>query len=67
LEIIKLEVTNVAMQFLSNGWLLPNFNPNTIVSTPKVPKNDNVNQFRSRALANFKFKIITKINANRFA
>ena len=67
MEIIKLEVINVVLQFLSNGWLPPNFNPKTIVLTPKVPNADNVNQFGSRALANFKFKFITKINASRLA
>jgi len=44
-----------------------NFNSNSIVLIPKNSNVDSVSQFRPIALANFKFKIISKILADRFA
>jgi hypothetical protein len=43
----------------SSGWILPNFNSNTLVLIPKNENADSVDQFRPIALANFKFKIIS--------
>jgi len=64
---LKADVINVVMKFISKGWLLPNYNSNTIVLIPKSPTDDFVNQFKPIALANFKFKIITRIIADRLA
>lgn len=47
--------------------LLPRLNSNLVVLIPKVPNADKIEQFRPIALANFKFKIITKILAYRLA
>ncbi|KAM1944720.1 hypothetical protein ACFX15_012919 [Malus domestica] len=48
-----------------HGLVLPHFNSNMIVLIPKVPNADSVSQMRPIALANFSFKIITKIIADR--
>lgn len=53
--------------FFSNGWLLPNLNANLVVLIPIVPEADRIEQYRPIALANFKFKIITKVLADRLA
>jgi len=66
-HIVKNDVINAVLEFFSKDWLLPNFNSNTIVLIPKVPDAMSVNQYRPIALANFKFKIISKILADRLA
>lgn len=53
--------------FFTKDWILPNFNANTIILIPKVPDASSVGQYRPIALANFKFKIISKILADRLA
>jgi len=59
------EVTNAVLEFFIKDWILPNYNANTIMK--KVPEASNVGQYRPIALANFKFKIISKILADRLA
>lgn len=49
------------------GWLLPNLNSNLVVLIPNVPHPDKIEQFRPIALANFQFKVITKVMADRLA
>lgn len=66
-EIVGPDVCNAIIQFFSQGWLLPNFNSNLVVLVPKTPEADSIAQFRPIALANYKFKIITKILADRLA
>jgi len=66
-SIVKEDVIKVVLEFFVKGWLLPKYNSNTIVLIPKIPNVDSVNQYRPIALANFKFKIITKIIADRLA
>lgn len=44
-----------------------NFNSNLVVLVPKTPEADSIAQFRPIALANYKFKIITKVLADRLA
>jgi hypothetical protein len=46
---------------------MPNYNSNTVVLIPKVQDADTISQFRPITLANFKFKIISKILADRLA
>jgi hypothetical protein len=55
------------MQFFTSGWILPNFNSNTLVLIPKKENDDSVNDYRPIAIANFKFKLISKIIADRLA
>jgi len=66
-EIIKHDVIKAVLQFFNSGWLLPNFNSNTLVLIPKTNNADSVDQYRPIAVANFKFKIISKILADRLA
>lgn len=64
-DLIAKDVYNAVMQFFNSGWLLPNFNSNVVVLIPKEQGVDRVEQFRPIALANFKFKIISKVIADR--
>jgi hypothetical protein len=66
-DIIHSDVIKAVIQFFQSGWMLPNFNANTMILIPKISNADVVNQFRPIAMANFKFKIISKILADRLA
>ncbi|MCI16088.1 RNA-directed DNA polymerase (Reverse transcriptase), partial [Trifolium medium] len=66
-DIIANDVYKAVLQFFSTGWILPNYNSNNVVLIPKSPDADAINHFRPIALANFKFKIISKILASRLA
>jgi len=66
-EIIKKDVIVVVLEFFHTGWLLPNYNANSLILIPKNPNGDTVDQYKSIALANFKFKIISKVIADRLA
>lgn len=66
-NIIAKDVIKVVVQFFRSGWLLPNWNANIVVLIPKIPEAERIDQYRPIALANFKFKIITKVLANRLA
>ncbi|XP_019433032.1 PREDICTED: uncharacterized protein LOC109339940, partial [Lupinus angustifolius] len=66
-DIIQVEVCNSVRQFFAHPWLLPNLNSNNIILIPKVIGADRVEDFRPIALANFQFKIISKVLADRLA
>lgn len=66
-EVINSDVIAATTQFFTTGWLLPGFNSNTIVLIPKNSNADTIDQYRPIALANFKFKIISKVLADRLA
>lgn len=66
-DIIGGDVFLSVEQFFKQGWLPPNLNSNTVVLIPKSPNADSVSQYRPIALANYQFKIITKILAERLA
>lgn len=66
-NIVSQDVVDVVWQFFTHGWILQNFNSNLVVLIPKVPAADKIELFRPIALANFKFKIITKVLADRLA
>ncbi|MCI69696.1 RNA-directed DNA polymerase (Reverse transcriptase), partial [Trifolium medium] len=34
-DIIKVDVVNAVIQFFTSGWILPNFNSNTLILIPK--------------------------------
>jgi hypothetical protein len=46
---------------------MPGFNSNIIALLPKSPESSSIDQYRPIAMANFKFKIISKIIADRLA
>ncbi|PNY16800.1 ribonuclease H, partial [Trifolium pratense] len=66
-DIIHKDVVNAVLQFFSSGWILPNFNSNTLILIPKTSNADSIDQYRPIALANFNFKIISKVLADRLA
>jgi hypothetical protein len=52
------------MRCFGKNWIMPNYNANTLILIPKTPNADSIDQFRPIALANFKFKIISKVLAD---
>jgi len=66
-DIVKNDVINAVLEFFTRDWIVLNFNANTIILIPKVPDVINVGQYKPIALANFKFKIISKILVDRQA
>jgi hypothetical protein len=54
-DIICEDFCNAVLEFFHSNWIMPNYNADTI------------SQFRPIAMANFKFKIISKILADRLA
>ena len=61
------DLFNAVIQLFTSGWMIPNYNANTIVLIPKFDNAEFVEQYRPITLANFKFKVITKILADRLA
>lgn len=47
--------------------MLPNYNVKCVVFIPKILNNDSVNHYRPTAIANFKYKIISKTIVDRLA
>ncbi|XP_019450480.1 PREDICTED: uncharacterized protein LOC109352716 [Lupinus angustifolius] len=66
-DIVELDVCKSVGQFFKHGWILPNLNSNSVILILKFKEADKVEDFRPIALANFQFKIITKILADRLA
>jgi hypothetical protein len=66
-DILHHDVVNVVTEFFTTSCLMPNFNANTLILIPKIPNADAIEQYRPIALANFKFKIISKVLADRLA
>ena len=60
-DIVGVDVVNSVQDFFYTGTLIPNINANILVLIPKVPGAASMGDFRPIALANFQFKIITKI------
>lgn len=66
-DIIAQDVFNAVLQFFKHDWLLPNINSSIVALIPKVPNAVKIEQYRPITLANYKFKVITKIPADRLA
>jgi hypothetical protein len=66
-DIVKADVINAVLEFFTSSWILPGFNSNIIALLPKFPEAASIDQYRPIAMANFKFKIISKILADRLA
>lgn len=64
-DVVGHDVFAAVLQFFQQGWILPNFNSNVVVLIPKTPEAVSIDQYRPISLANFKFKIITKVLADR--
>lgn len=66
-DIVGKDVVHAVNQFFRQGWLLPNMNSNNIVLIPKTDNADSIGKYRPISLANYQFKLITKILADRLA
>jgi len=64
-RIIGPDVVNSTQFFFTSSSIMPNLNSNILILIPKVQGADRLDNFRPIALANFQFKIITKILADR--
>jgi hypothetical protein len=62
-----MDVINAVLEFFTTSWILPGFNSNIITLLPKIPNASSIDQYRPIAMANFKFKIISKVIADRLA
>lgn len=65
LEVVAQDVTLAVQSFFTNGFILPHFNSNLLILIPKSVESKGVIDYSPIALANFAFKIITKIVADR--
>jgi len=66
-DIVGVDVVRSVQEFFYTGVLIPNLNANILVLIPQVPGAASMGDFRPIALANFQFKVITKILADRLA
>ncbi|GAU31405.1 hypothetical protein TSUD_370540 [Trifolium subterraneum] len=66
-DIVKTDLFNAVLEFFSSSWIFPGFNSNIIALLPKTPEASSIDQNRPIAMANFKFKVISKILADRLA
>jgi hypothetical protein len=66
-DIVHSDVINSVLEFFTTSWILPGFNSNIIALLPKFSAASSIDQYRPIAMANFKFKIISKIIADRLA
>ncbi|XP_019433790.1 PREDICTED: uncharacterized protein LOC109340533 [Lupinus angustifolius] len=66
-DIINKEVCNDVLHFFKQSWLMPNINSNSVILIQKLHGADRIEDYRPIALANFQFKIITKVLADRLA
>jgi len=66
-DIVAVDVVSSVQEFFYTGVFAPNLNANILVLIPKIPGASSMGDFRPIALANFQFKIVTKILAKRVA
>jgi hypothetical protein len=64
-HIIGADVVKSSQYFFTHSYIMPNLNSILIILIPKIAGADKLDNFRPIALANFQFKIITKILADR--
>ncbi|XP_024190514.1 uncharacterized protein LOC112194518 [Rosa chinensis] len=64
-SVVAQDVTLAVQSFFINGYIMPHFNSNILILIPKLEDAENISDFRPIALANFVFKIITRIMADR--
>jgi len=66
-DIIGTDVCNVVQQFFKQNWVLPGMNNNVVSLILKIQGADSIKDYMPIVVANFKFKIVSKILANRLA
>ena len=62
-KIIGTDVCNVVQQFFKQNWVLPGMNSNVVSLIPKIQDANSIKDYMPIVVANFKFKIISKILA----
>jgi len=66
-DIVDSDVCNVVKQFFSHNWILPWMNANVVSLILKIHRATSIKDLRPIAMANFSFKIISKILADMLA
>ncbi|XP_062005969.1 uncharacterized protein LOC133723163 [Rosa rugosa] len=66
-SVVGSEVVQAVQHFFISGTIIPHFNSIVVILIPKKQEADRIADFRPIALANFVFKIITKIIATRLS
>lgn len=66
-DLIKEEVYKSVLQFFHQNWFLPGLNSNAVALIPKFDVAERIEDYRPITLANFQFKIISKVLADRLA
>jgi len=66
-EIIGMNVCKAVQQFFKQNWILPGMNSKVVSLIPNTKGVESIKDFRPIVVANFKFKIISKILADRLA
>lgn len=61
---VKVDVIGAIQSFFAPSYVLPHFNSNLVILIPKKQEADGIGDYRTISLANFVFKIITKILAD---
>lgn len=64
-SVIWSNVTLAIKRFFEDGFIMPHFNSNILILLPKLQDSECISDYRPIALANFLFKIITRIVADR--
>ncbi|KAK9941648.1 hypothetical protein M0R45_007349 [Rubus argutus] len=66
-DVVSVDVIAAVQSFFQSGFISPHFNSNLLILLPKKEVTDGLADYRPIALANFTFKIITKILADRLS
>ncbi|XP_062011846.1 uncharacterized protein LOC133728442 [Rosa rugosa] len=66
-DVVGLDVVRAVRSFFQSGYILPNLNSSFVALIPNVQEANVITQFWPIAMANFSFKIITRILADRLA
>ncbi|CAI8583581.1 unnamed protein product [Vicia faba] len=66
-DIIQQDVYKATIQFFKTGWILPHYKSCTVMLIPKSKDAQTMNNYRPITLSNFKYKIISKIIADRIS
>lgn len=66
-HIVGDDVYKSVYQIFLENWILPGMNSNMVSLIPKFPEAVRIEDFRPISLANFQFKIITKVMADRLS
>lgn len=66
-DVVKVDDISAMTKFFFHGWILSNFNVNTLILITKSSNAHSSEQYRPISMANIKFKIISKVIVDRLA